>query len=307
VFPLPFDGIVLKSVVAELSDKLTGGRIEKIYQPETDEIAINIRAKGQNFRLVMSANASYPRIHITEISKENPSVPPVFCMLLRKHISAGKISSIEFHDYERIVTINIESINELGDLTEKKLIIEIMGKHSNIILTNGEGKIIDAIKHIDNEVSSVREVMPARQYVLPPSQDKTSPDILDIKLLISQAANNPFPPLMSIEKYLLNNIKGFSPLLCREVCFRAGIESKTPLSDISSDMYNRLEKSLNEIIYSIKYGKFTPCIIYYDGSGDTPLDFHCVEMRQYKNVEYMHSISKILDTFYSRKDSSERR
>jgi predicted ribosome quality control (RQC) complex YloA/Tae2 family protein len=306
VFLLPFDGIVVKNVVAELSNKLIEGRIEKIFQPEADEIVLNIRAKGQNLKLVMSANANYPRIHVTEISKDNPAVPPAFCMLLRKHISGGKIMSVEFHDYERIVTIHVESINELGDIATKSLIIEIMGKHSNIILTNSEGKIIDSIKHVDNEISSVREVMPARQYVLPPSQNKTSPDILDVDLLINQAVKNSASTSISVEKYLLNSIKGFSPMLCREVCFRARIESKTPISELLPDIFERLGKSLNEMISGIKAGSFTPCIVYCDEFCDTPLDFHCVEMRQYGNVEYAHSISKILDLFYWRKDSSER-
>jgi len=141
---LPFDGIVTKNIVSELSDILTGARIEKIYQPEPDEIIINLRTKGQNLKLLLSANASYPRIHLTDVTKENPINPPVFCMLLRKHLSGGKITKIDFHDFERVVTIHIETIDELGDLTFKKLVVEIMGKHSNIILVNNENKIIDS-------------------------------------------------------------------------------------------------------------------------------------------------------------------
>ena len=143
---MPFDGIVTKCVVKELNDKIIDGRVEKIFQPEHDEIIINIRSKGQNDKLVLSANASYPRIHLTQEVKENPSVPPMFCMLLRKYLTSGRITGIGFHDYERIVTISIESSNEMGDLSEKKLIIEIMGRHSNIILVNSQNKIIDAIK-----------------------------------------------------------------------------------------------------------------------------------------------------------------
>jgi predicted ribosome quality control (RQC) complex YloA/Tae2 family protein len=176
---LPFDGIVTKCVVDELSHLLTGGRIEKIYQPEADEIILNIRAGSHNVKLLLSASANYPRIHITDSVRENPAVPPVFCMLLRKHLSGGKITGFGFHDYERIVTIFIESLSELGDITEKKLIIEIMGRYSNIILTTGDDKIIDAAKHVDEEVSSVREVMPARPYVFPPAQDKISPEAVD--------------------------------------------------------------------------------------------------------------------------------
>ena len=124
---MPFDGIVAKCVVEELAKTLSGGRIEKIFQPEADEILINIRAWNINYRLVLSASANYPRIHLTDSSKENPAAPPVFCMLLRKHLSGGKILSFEFHDYERIIGMRVESANELGDVSVKTLIIEIMG------------------------------------------------------------------------------------------------------------------------------------------------------------------------------------
>jgi len=303
---LPFDGIVVKSVVKELSGLLQGGRIEKIYQPEADEIILNIRAKSRNFKLVMSASANYPRIHITEDSKENPANPPMFCMLLRKHLSGGKIIDIEFHDYERMVTIHVESLNELGDLTAKKLIIEIMGRHSNIILTNSEDKIIDSIKHVDSEVSSVREIMPARLYTLPPAQDKISPGSLDIDLFVDNMVNDLSAKETSLEKYLLNNIKGFSPLLCREVCHRAAVESKAPASSLSYDDIERLKNALKEIINDIDGDRFAPCIIYSDEKGGPPIDFHCLEIHQYKNVKYLPSISQVLDTFYSHRDKAER-
>ena len=122
---MPFDGIVTKCVVDELRDKLVGGRVDKIFQPERDELLINIRAKGENLKLLLCANPNFPRIHLTSVSKENPAVPPVFCMLLRKHIGGGRITDIVFHDFERIVTICIEAVNELGDVVTKKLVIEI--------------------------------------------------------------------------------------------------------------------------------------------------------------------------------------
>lgn len=303
---MPFDGIVVKNVVNELSELLQGGRIEKIFQPEADEIVLNIRAKGRNHKLVMSASASFPRIHITEAAKDNPASPPVFCMLLRKHLSGGRIVDIGFHDYERIVTIQVESMNELGDLSIKKLIIEIMGKHSNIILVNNEDKIIDSIKHIDSEVSSVREVMPARPYLLPPAQDKMSPGKLNMDFLVHQSIENPSDPGINLEKYLLNNIKGFSPLLCREVCYRSGLDNKLPVSNLSKDGAEQLKKALEEITGKIIDNKFTPCIIYGDEAGSSPVDFHCLEIHQYENVRYLPSISRVLDMFYSLKNKAER-
>ena len=299
---MPFDGIVAKSITEELNDTLLGGRVEKIFQPEADEIILNIRSKGQNRKLILSASPNYPRIHITEGSKENPSAPPVFCMLLRKHLSGGKITGIDFFDFERIISIHVESLNELGDLTEKKLIIEIMGRHSNIILINEQDKILDSIKHVDNEVSSVREVMPARPYVLPPAQDKISPLTLDIDKMLENGRGEAVP----VEKFFLNKIKGFSPLLCREICSRADIEGKTPVSGLTAEMLYRIKVEITKLIESIAGSDFKPCVVFEDNKMESPLDFHCVEITQYSNVRYLTSISEVLDTFYARKDKAER-
>lgn len=300
---MPFDGIVSKNMVKELSEILIGGRIEKIFQPESDEIIINTRALGKNMKLLLSASASYPRIHFTESTRENPAVPPVFCMLLRKHLSGGKVVDVLFHDYERIITLLIESTNELGDLSVKKLIIEIMGRHSNIILANSEDKIIDSIKHVDNEISSVREVMPARPYVLPPAQDKANPEELDLDQFLSE---NTRTSVLNTEKFLLEHLKGFSPLLCREVCARADIEGKKPLSALSEVEVQRLKTSLRGIIDMIRNSSFSPCIIYEDQTMQKPVDFHSLPLLQYENARYFDSISCALDEFYDTKDKTER-
>lgn len=300
---MPFDGIVTKNIVSELSDILTGARIEKIYQPEPDEIIINLRTKGQNLKLLLSANASYPRIHLTDVTKENPINPPVFCMLLRKHLSGGKITKIDFHDFERVVTIHIETIDELGDLTFKKLVVEIMGKHSNIILVNNENKIIDSIKHVDSDISRVREVMPARPYTLPPGQDKINPLELDIDLLFSKAKEQGDP---RISKFFLNNIKGFSPLLCEEICHRADVDPRLPVSSLSEDTIQNLKKVLKEIISKIENSEFTPCIIWNGDDRQKAVDFHSLEIKQYNTVDFYPSISRVLDLFYTIKDTSER-
>lgn len=299
---MPFDGIVAKCVVDELTKVLTGGRVEKVFQPEADEILINIRAWNTNYRLVLSASANYPRIHLTEVSKENPAAPPVFCMLLRKHLSGGKILAFEFNDYERIIGIHVESANELGDISVKKLIIEIMGRHSNIILVNSENKIIDAIKHIDSDISRVREVMPARPYMLPPGQDKTIPESLNVDDLFEgdQAVN------ISAEKYLLNNIKGFSPLLCREICFRSSVEGNIPLSNIEHESVQKLKSTLQTIITDITNNNFNPCIMFDDEAMAKPLDFHCIELNQGQYLKHFNSISAVLDSFYAARDNSER-
>lgn len=311
---MPFDGVVTKCIVNELTETLLGGRVEKIFQPERDEILMNIRSLGQNLKLVISASANYPRIHLTQVSKENPSVPPVFCMLLRKHLASGKITGIDFHDYERIVTIRIESTNEMGDLSEKKLIVEIMGRHSNIILTNSENKIIDSIKHVDFEISSVREVMPAREYVFPPAQNKLSLENIKIDELIKPLLLNPIDSSspeadnikMSLSKYLLNNIKGFSPLLCNEICYRSGLDEKTQICDLCETEIAKLKKEIISLFEEIKNSDFSPCIIYNSLEENLPVDFHSIKMQQFVTAKYMPSISDTLDTFYSKKDWAER-
>lgn len=299
---MPFDGIVAKSIVDELSEKLASGRIEKVLQPEADEIVLLVRAWNKNHKLVLSASANYPRIHLTEAVKENPAAPPVFCMLLRKHLSGARILSFEFHDYERIIGIVVESTNELGDVSEKKLVIEIMGRYSNIILLNSENKILDAIKHIDADISSVREVMPARPYVLPPAQDKISPSRLNTAALLEHLDAS----TQTVDKFLLENIKGFSPLLCREVCHRAEIEGRTGAAALEPNKREALKNALDGILQEINQSVYSPCVVFEDEQRQKPLDFHCLGIHQYRHVLELESISEVLDAFYSSRDHAER-
>ena len=299
---MPFDGIVAKCIVRELSKELSGGRIDKVLQPEADEIVLVIRAQGKNHRLLLSASPRYPRIHITETVKENPSVAPSFCMLLRKHLTRGRIHSFEFNDYERVIGLNIEAVSELGDISSKKLVIEIMGRHSNIILLNENDRILDSIKHVDSDVSSVREVMPARQYILPPSQDKISPSHLDTAQLTQLLDFSSKP----VERFLLDNIKGFSPLLCREVCYRAGIDGKRRTGGLTAEERISLETALHSVIKEIRNDEYLPAVYFEDEQCRIPLDFHCLDIKQYAFREQSGSISHTLDRFYNSRDKAER-
>ena len=299
---MPFDGIVTKCIVNELNQLLSGGRIDKVFQPESDEIVMLVRSKGENYRLVASANANYPRLHITSLQKENPQTPPVFCMLMRKHVAGGKLLDISFHDYERVISINVESVNELGDLSVKKLVVEIMGKHSNIILLNSEGKIIDAVKHIDNDISSVREVMPARQYILPPAQNKQLPE----NISPSDLLNSNETDAKHIEGLMLNTIKGFSPYTCRDICSSAGVSPKTPLPELLNTDRVNIISALGSYLSKIKNNAFEPCIIYEDKNFLRPVDFYCFKPSQAQFVQQYDLLSAALDDFYSRRDTSER-
>ncbi len=295
---MPFDGVVAKCVVNELNALLSGGRIEKIFQPEADEVVLHIRAGGRSYRLLLTCNPGYARIHLTQSERENPTTPPMFCMLLRKHLAGGRIVEFEFHDYERIITVHIDSVNELGDVSRKKLLIEIMGRHSNIILLNSEDKIIDAVKHVDSDVSSVREIMPARPYTLPPSQEKTNPEELSLQEFIEKARVSELP----MEKFLLENIRGFSPLLCREICFRAGINEKSAGNRLTGTDLMRLENVLSELVDDLRQNRFSPCIIY-DSPGEEalPRDFHCIRLGIAAHAKYFEMMNYALDTFYTDK------
>ena len=168
---MALDGIVISNIVSELSDALIGGRIDKIYQPEKDELLLSVRNQKDAYKLFLTANSNYPRIHFTTRVKNSSQTPPMFCMLLRKHLSSGRIMSITQPHYDRIVEMEIEATNELGDRENKKLIIEMMGRHSNIILTKADGTIIDSIKHISSAQSSMREVLPCLLYTSPSPRD----------------------------------------------------------------------------------------------------------------------------------------
>ncbi|WP_024831279.1 Rqc2 family fibronectin-binding protein [Ruminiclostridium josui] len=300
---MPFDGIVTKCIVSELNDLLSGGRIDKVFQPENDEIVLLIRSKGQNYRLVASANASNPRLHLTTLQKENPSTPPVFCMLMRKHVAGGRLLDISFHDYERVITLNIESVNELGDLTVKKLVVEIMGKHSNIILLNSENKIIDSVKHVDSDISSFREVMPARIYILPPAQNKELPENIEVDNIFfeenMERAKHP-------EGLLLNTIKGFSPYTCRDICAAAGVQPKTPLNELNDSDKEKIKAALVNYIDKIKSSNFSPCIIYEDKSLLKPIDFYCFKPSKEVFYKSYDLLSTALDEYYMLRDTNER-
>ena len=209
---MPFDGIVTKSITDELNTLLSGGRIDRAFQTEKDEIILHVRSHGENYRLLLSANSSFARVHITNQNKPNPSSPPVFCMLLRKHIVGGKIDNFKTYDYDRILEVSIIAFNDFGEPCTKYLILEIMGKHSNIILLNENRVIIDSVKRIDNYISSVREVMPGRQYQLPPSQNKISPEnIFHNEEILNEIFSKPENMELKVDKFILGNITGFSP------------------------------------------------------------------------------------------------
>ena len=199
---MPFDGVATACIVHEFNQLLLGGKIDKVYQPEPDEIRLTVRASGATHQLVLSANASMPRVHITTEQKENPLSAPAFCMFMRKQLCGTKIIAITQPEMERVLKLTVEGYNELGDLTQKHLYAEIMGRHSNLVLVSAEGKILDAIKRVDFSVSSVRQILPGLNYELPPKQDKTNPLTTDVEQFLSLLNN--VSSDTPVQKFLLN-------------------------------------------------------------------------------------------------------
>ncbi len=298
---MAFDGIVISNVVRDMKENLIEGRIYKIYQPEKDELNLVIKNNRENYRLLMSADASLPLIYMQQSSKENPMTAPNFCMLLRKHISNGRIVDVYQPGFERIVVVVIEHLDELGDLRRKKLIIEIMGKHSNIIFATEDDMIIDSIKHISHMVSSVREVLPGRQYEFPPAGGKISPLEISQDELASRIRNTPSNAI----KAIYQNITGFSPVAAAELCYRAGIDGNMPTDSLTDGDVKRLCGEFEKAVTDIREGRYTHQIIM---DGYTPVEFSSMDLTMYndKQVETRDNISQVLDEYFYRKSAVTR-
>lgn len=301
---MALDALAIRCLSNELKNNLIDGRIDKIHQPEKDEILIQIRTYTKNFKLVISANASHPRLHFTDTSKQNPMTAPMFCMLMRKHIGSGKIAAIRQIDFERVIIFDIESYDEFGELTIKHLIVEIMGRHSNIILTTDDMKIIDSIKHIDFTVSSVRQVLPGFIYELPPQQDKIpfiSNEINDIKLDYTQAA-------MRLDKAILNVVSGISPLTSREIVYSTFNRTDIMCGEIDEKGRDRLKNSIISFSQRWNNNEFKPCLIELINEKKI-IEFSSVDILQYEslaNIHYYETLNEVLDAFYSKRDNAER-
>ena len=298
---MAFDGITVACLVDELSGKLTGGRIYKIAQPETDELLLTIKTTSGQYRLVLSASASLPLVHLTEQNKPSPMTAPNFCMLLRKHLQNGRIIAVTQPGLERIIHIDIEHLDELGDLCRKTLIVELMGKHSNIIFVNHEYMILDSIKHISGLVSSVREVLPGRTYFIPETQNKCNPLTTDVSALPALLAEKPMP----VFKALYTTFTGFSPIMAQELCYKAGVDGDMPTAGLTDSDYANLSGEFAALIDRIKSGEFQPVIAY---KGDEPADFSAFPFRIYpaSDQKNFDSVSTLLQEYYAEKNAVTR-
>lgn len=303
---MALDGLVVASIVEELKSLLCGNKIEKVYQPEADELILLIRSQGKNLKLLLSSGSQYPRVHFSKESKENPVTPPNFCMLLRKHLQGGRIISIEQPHFERIIQLGIEAYDELNVLKQKRLIIEIMGKHSNIILVDQEtNRIIDSIKRISIDVSRYRQVLPGLTYEMPPSQDKVNPltvvDFEEFHQTLSQRGQT------AVYKAIYTSFTGVSPLIAREICFRANVTEDAPILSLTPIHYQQLFESFRGLLQKVKNKSFTPTL-YLDAVTGKFADFHIIQASHmdYYQSKGFDTISELLEAFYHHNDSRER-
>ena len=298
---MALDGIAIAGLTAEFNEYLLDGRIYKIAQPEPDELLLTVRSPKGQYRLLISAGASLPLIYLTEEVRTSPLTAPGFCMLLRKHIQNGRIVRIFQPSLERCVHFEIEHYDELGDICRKSLIVEIMGKYSNIIFCDSSNTVIDSIKRISNAVSSVREILPGRPYFLPDTTGKHDP--------LTAAESDFRPSLLQtgalLGKAVYSAYTGISPVIAEEICFRAGIDSSVSPADISDMEMTHLFHTFRNLIDEVKEHAFYPAVYY---RGEEPVEFSAVRLTLYSDLKAVpfDSVSGMTETYYLQKETRTR-
>ena len=295
---MALDGIVISNLVYELNNTLTNARISKIAQPENDELLFTCKGPNGNHRLAISASASLPFVYLTQENKPSPLQAPTFCMVLRKHIANGKILRVYQPGLERIIHFEVEHLNELGDLCKKTLIVELMGKHSNIIFCNEDGIIIDSIKRISSATSSIREVLPNREYFIPTTQEeKLNPLLISKENFVSYISEKP----MNVTKAIYTSFTGISPMIANEIAYRAGIDGDISVSALAEPQLLHLANHFIWFMEDIKEHKYSPNIVR---NGKEPIDYASVPLTMYAHYETteFETVSEVLENYYAEKN-----
>ncbi|MBQ9122293.1 MAG: NFACT family protein [Lachnospiraceae bacterium] len=300
---MAFDGITIASLVKEFEDRLLGGRLYKIAQPEADELLITIKNEGKQYRLVLSASPSLPLVYLTDKNKQSPMTAPNFCMLLRKHLQNGRIVAISQPGLERAVHFQIEHLDEMGDLCQKTLIVEIMGKHSNIIFCHADGTIIDSIKRVSALVSSVREVLPGKMYFMPQTVEKLQPLDATREQFVEQISEKPMP----VFKAIYTSFVGISPIMAQEICYRAKVDGEASVAALDRLGMERLKEVFFDTMSKVREGQFEACVAYHKNE---PVEFGALPLSLYDQGEYhlkdFESISFLVEQYYAEKDTVSR-
>jgi len=289
---MPLDAICMTALLDELRTVLEGGKIDKIYQPAKDEVIFHMRANGGNVKLLLSANPGHPRPQLTELSRENPETPPMFCMLLRKHLTGARLLELTQPPMERLAELRFETLNELGDRVERRLILECIGRKSNLILLDDEGRITDCIRRVDSDISTQRPVMPGMFYQYPQAPDKLNPLSLEEEELYNLLLFA--PPDKAWDKWLLDTFNGISPLVARELVFRAG-EDAAELAAQGVKLFKCAKDKNFTAVALMREGKFA--------------DFSFLPILQYgpaTELKRFETFSKMLDDFYEAREAQER-
>ncbi len=288
---MPLDSVTVSALASELRGRITGAKIDKVQQPERDTLILSLHGPGGSAKLALCGGVGNARAHLTEASYENPERPPMFCMLLRKHLCGARITALEQPERERILLFRVDGYDELGAPTRKTLALEMIGRGTNLILIDAEGRIIDCLRRVDSEMSPLRQVLPGLVYRLPLQQSKPDPFALNAqeRRAILLARDPAVPP----DKWLLQSFSCLSPLICRELAFRCGGDP------------DALPACLDALVESVTAGEFTPFMLLENGR---PKDFSFLRIRQYGDAaqgEAYPSFSALLDAFYTRRSQAE--
>ena len=288
---MPLDAVTVSALAKELNERLEGGKIDKVQQPERDMLLLSLRAKGENLRLVIAAGTGNARAGITRGSFENPAEPPMFCMLMRKHLVGARILSVTQPEYERLLIFKLDTHDELGVQSEKKLAVELIGRSANAVLIGADGRIIDCMRRMDFAGDALRRMLPGMIYRLPPKQEKPVFFALDPeqrRALIASADKT-----VPVDKWLMDSFSALSPLICRELAYRCNND------------YVNLPNACDALCEAVAAGELAPWLISIDGK---PKDFSFMAISQYgpaAQLERYDSFSEMLDAFYTRRDRAE--
>ena len=298
---MAFDAGMLACALHELREESLGARVEKVYQPERDEIVLQIRSRSGGRRILINAGANNPRIGFSTEQKENPQNPPMLCMLLRKHLSGAKLSSVEQAGFERVAILGFDTRDEMGYECKKYLIAEVMGKYSNLIFADGDMRVINTLKTVDFTTSSLRQVLPGMKYELPPKQDKNDPLTESREAFTARLADAPAE--RGCDKWLLATYLGISASVAREIAYRATGSTDTPCGDASADA---LWKSFSEIVDHVRENRYSPTLVT---EGERPVEYAFCALTQYGSGftnKQFESAGVLLDTFFGSRDREVR-
>ena len=299
---MAFDGFTVACLRKEFSEALTGGYLAKIIQPESDALLLTVKNNGRQYRLLLSASAALPLAYLTEKNRIAPLTAPNFCMLLRKYIGGGKILAVEQPGLERILVFRLEHRDELGDMKQYRLILELMGKYSNLILTDDTDMILDSARHVSFRTSSVREVLPGRHYFIPETQHKCDP------LSVSEEAFNSavFDKPLSLAKAVAGSFTGFSYVMAEEVCVRASLDGGLAAEALDAPAKTHLYHTFARLLEDVREGDFKP-VVYYD-KNNSPVEFSAFRMLQFKDMREVScsSMSGLLQSYYEERDRVNR-